>query len=107
MAPQSLDLRTKYCAGLRGRGGLAAAGGKTYCLTESVQGSVRDWLAEQADLTLAELAERLEKTHGLRVDLPCICRLLQAMGLPRKKGIRNTLLKLASHEAEFFLKHRN
>lgn len=85
----SLSFVEKLFTQLRSTGNLAPkphAGGRTSCLDELVQLSLRNWLAAQSDLTLAELAARLEKTHGLRVDLPRICRLLQKMGLPRKKS---------------------
>lgn len=53
----------------------------------NVEQSLRAWLDEQSDLTLAELAGRLEQTHGIRIGLPQLCRLLQKMGLPQQIGL--------------------
>lgn len=44
---------------------------------------VQRWMAEQNDLTLAELAERLQTHCGLHVSISCVHRLLQRLGLPR------------------------
>lgn len=46
---------------------------------------VRQWVADQPDLTLAELRERLEHHTGIQVSSPTMCRILQALGLRRKK----------------------
>jgi len=43
------------------------------------------WLEEQSDLTLAELAERLQSRCAIRVSLTAVCRLLRRLGLRRKK----------------------
>ncbi|MDB5743132.1 MAG: Transposase [Polaromonas sp.] len=43
------------------------------------------WLQEQPDLTLAELAERLQSEGGPAVSTPTLCRTLQRLGLRRKK----------------------
>lgn len=85
----SLSFVEKLFTQLRSTGNLAPkphAGGKPSRLDGKVQLDLRHWLQEQSDLTLAELAGRLEATHGIRVDLPQLCRLLQKMGLPRKKS---------------------
>jgi len=46
---------------------------------------LQQWLQEQPDLTLAELAERLDRTRSIKVSLSRCCRVLKEMGLPRKK----------------------
>ena len=46
---------------------------------------VQRWLAEQNDLTLAELAERLQTQCGLTVSISCVHRLLQRLHMRRKK----------------------
>ncbi len=46
---------------------------------------VQRWLTEQNDLTLAELAERLEAQCGLSVSISCVHRLLQRLHMRRKK----------------------
>jgi transposase len=43
------------------------------------------WLDEQADLTLAELADRLLAQYDLHVSPSCVWRLLRRLGLRRKK----------------------
>ena len=47
---------------------------------------VQRWLAEQNDLTLAELAERLQTQCGLTVSISCVHRLLQRLHMRRKKN---------------------
>jgi transposase len=46
---------------------------------------VQRWLAEQNDLTLAELAERLQTQCGLVVSISCVHRLMQRLHMRRKK----------------------
>ena len=46
---------------------------------------VQRWLAEQNDLTLAELDERLQIHCGLHVSISCVHRLLQRLHMRRKK----------------------
>ena len=43
------------------------------------------WLQEQPDLTLAEMAERLQAEGRPAVSTPTLCRALQRLGLRRKK----------------------
>ncbi len=43
------------------------------------------WLAEQPDLTLAELAEQLHAAGRPAASVPTLCRVLQRLGLRRKK----------------------
>jgi len=47
---------------------------------------VRQWVRENPDATLEELAVRLKQQCGLRVSVSTISRLLTRMGLPRKKS---------------------
>jgi transposase len=51
-----------------------------------VRQQVRQWVQEQPDLTLAELAERLCNATGIRASVPTLCRVLQQLDLPRKKN---------------------
>jgi hypothetical protein len=46
---------------------------------------LQQWLAEQPDLTLAELAERLDQSLHIQVSLSRLCKGLKELGLPRKK----------------------
>lgn len=43
------------------------------------------WLQEQPDLTLQELAQKLQAEGGPAVSAPTLCRALQSLGLRRKK----------------------
>lgn len=54
-------------------------------ITEAVKERIRGWLGQQADLTLAELRERLQAT-GLSVSRSRVGQVLQEMGLGRKKN---------------------
>ena len=46
---------------------------------------VQRWLQEQNDLTLAELADRLQAECGLCVSVSCVWRLMQRLHMRRKK----------------------
>lgn len=46
---------------------------------------LESWLQEQPDLTLAELAEKLQAQGCPPVSTPTVCRVLQQLGLRRKK----------------------
>lgn len=48
---------------------------------------LQHWLAEQSDLTLAELADRLQTQCDLHVSPSCVWRLLRRLGLRRKKRL--------------------
>lgn len=48
---------------------------------------LQHWLQEQSDLTLAELADRLQTQCGLHVSPSCVWRLLRRLGLRRKKRL--------------------
>jgi transposase len=71
---------------------LPHAGGKKPSLNEKARTSVRDAINENNDLTLKELRQLIKGKHKKEVSLPTISRLLQALGLPRKKS-RSTRLK--------------
>lgn len=46
---------------------------------------LRKWLEEQPDLTLKELIDRLATETGIAVSEPTMCRVLQQLGMCRKK----------------------
>lgn len=54
-------------------------------LTNEMQEFLRNELARQNDLTLAELSTRVGERFGLTVSTPTLCRTLQRMNLRRKK----------------------
>lgn len=64
---------------------------------------LQQWLQERPDLTLAELAQRLQAEQGLVVSPSALCRMLQQLGWRRKKrqsmppnGTRQRQVRLAS-----------
>jgi len=65
---------------------LPHAGGQKPSLTDKVRASVRNAISENNDLTLNELRQLLKRKHKKEVSAPTISRLLQALGLPRKKS---------------------
>jgi transposase len=53
---------------------------------------IRAAVRKQPDITLAELCEQVQTTHGVMASLSMMCRELQRLALPRKKsrsGIAN------------------
>jgi transposase len=71
---------------------LPHAGGKMPSLNEKARTSVREAIINNNDMTLKELRRFVKAKHKKEVSLPTICRLLQALGLPRKKS-RSTPVK--------------
>jgi transposase len=61
-------------------------GGKKPSLNEKARTSVRDAINENNDLSLKELPRLIKGKHKKEVPLPTISRLLQTLGLPRKKS---------------------
>ena len=64
---------------------LPPAGGKPSALDEQARGFVRDLLSQDNDLSREELCQRVERAYRQRVSCPTMCRVVQALGLPRKK----------------------
>ena len=54
-------------------------------LTAEMREYLRNLLAVQNDLSLAELSSLIESEFGLKVSPPTVCRALQRMNLRRKK----------------------
>jgi len=65
---------------------LPHAGGKAPILHDQARLFVQELVKENNDLTLAELRLKVARKHKQKVSLPTLCRLLQALGLPRKKS---------------------
>lgn len=59
--------------------------GRHALLDETHQAKLRQWLEEQSDLTLKELICRLHAATGTAVSEPTMSRVLQHMGMHRKK----------------------
>jgi transposase len=71
---------------------LPHAGGKRPALNEKARIALRNAIKENNDLTLEELRRFLKGTQRKEVSLSTLSRLLQALGLPRKKS-RSTLAR--------------
>lgn len=65
---------------------LPHGGGKKPSLNEKARTSVCDAINDNNDLSLKELRQLIKGKHKKEVSLPTISRLLQALGLPRKKS---------------------
>jgi transposase len=65
---------------------LPHAGGKKPALNEKARNFLAELVKRNNDLTLAQLCRRVKARHKKAVSVPTIGRLLQAMGLPRKKS---------------------
>ena len=62
------------------------AGGPRPALDAAADALVRRLVRENTDITLAELCARVADEKGRRVSVATMCRLLQRLGLPRKKS---------------------
>jgi transposase len=62
------------------------AGGVPSRIDAPARLQLQQWPAEQPDLTLAELVERLDQCLHIKVSSPRLCHVLQELGLPRKKS---------------------
>jgi transposase len=77
---------------------LPHAGGRSPALPVQARRFVQELVKENNDLTLAELRLQVERKHKKKVSLPTRCRVLQALGLPRKKS-RSTPAKEIRQES--------
>lgn len=48
---------------------------------------IRQWVEEQPDRTLEELVDRLAASTDIKVSVPTMSRILDRLGLPRKKRL--------------------
>ena len=62
------------------------AGGQKPRLGDATHGILRQLVRGHPDLTLDELCTRIAVETGVRVSVPTMCRVLQRLGLPRKKS---------------------
>jgi len=65
---------------------LPHAGGKQPLVDDKARGFIQDLLKQDNDLTLEELCQRVARAYRTRVSRPTMGRVLQALGLPRKKS---------------------
>jgi transposase len=62
------------------------AGGQRPRLDGTAQVQLRQLVRDQPDATLEELCTRMAAMTDIRVSVPTMCRLVQRLGLPRKKS---------------------
>lgn len=62
------------------------AGGQKPRLDAAAQAIVQRFVGDNPDATLVELCTRVAAAIGVRVSVPTMCRVLQRVGLPRKKS---------------------
>lgn len=86
----SLSFLEKLLRRHRATGAMAPkphAGGQRPRLDGAGQAQVRQLVRDQPDATLEELCTRAAERTGIRVSVPTMCRLVQRLGLPRKKNL--------------------
>jgi transposase len=62
------------------------AGGQKPALDAAAAALVRQLVHDHTDVTLEELCARVAAERGVRVSMATMCRVLQRLGLPRKKS---------------------
>ena len=77
---------------------LPHAGGRTATLDSAERERLRLLARDNDDATLAELCQLVEKKFKKSISNPAMCRLLQTLGLPRKKS-RSTPLSATLSES--------
>ena len=77
---------------------LPHAGGRRPAVNEKARQFIREALRQDNDLTLDELRRRLQAKHKQAISRPTMCRLLQTLGLPRKKS-RSTPVSATRRES--------
>jgi transposase len=86
----SLSFVEKLLQQVRTTGNAAAkkqGRGPSTRLNTATQEQVRHWVEQPPDITLAELADRLDRITGVRVRRSTLCRLLPRLGIPLKKRL--------------------
>ena len=62
------------------------AGGQRPVLDAAATSLVQQLVAHNADITLEELCARVAAERGIHISVATMCRVLQRLGLPRKKN---------------------
>jgi transposase len=86
----SLSFITKLLRRRRSTGSVAAkphAGGRTPLMSQVDCRRVRELIRQQPDATLAECCQSMADQGATRVSLPTMCRVLDKLGLHRKKRV--------------------
>jgi len=78
---------------------LPHGGGRTRTLTQPVHDRMHQLVLRCNDLTLTELCEQIAQAYPTRVSVSTLCRLLQHLGLPRKKR-RSTPQNVIPHASD-------
>jgi transposase len=97
----SLSFVEKLLRRRRTTGSLAPkphAGGQKPSLDAAADALVRQLVHDHPDMTLEELCARVAAGRGVRVSVATMCRVLQRLGLPRKKSrsMRPSAIRRAS-----------
>jgi transposase len=71
---------------VEGRRSSLRIGGHRKSLLAPVEPELRRWIADQPDLTLAEMCERLAKKHRIAIKIPALWHQLNRWGLSYKKN---------------------
>jgi len=61
-------------------------GGHRKSVLAPLESTIRAWIEEQPDLTLAEMCERLDREHGVSIKIPALWHQLDKWGLSFKKN---------------------
>lgn len=69
-----------------GRRSSLRIGGHRKSLLAPLEPELRKWIADQPDLTLAEMCERLAEKHGIAIRVPALWHQLNKWGLSYKKN---------------------
>ena len=89
----------RYCKLMADTGGVQPKqrGGYRRSRLEKHDETLRRWIAEQADLTLAELQERIARKLKVRLGLTALWHRLEHLGLSYKKNAARRRAKPARH----------
>ncbi len=66
---------------------LGHGGGQTAKLKENQVEYIRNQVEKQPDIELLEICQKVVKRFNVQVSAPTMCRILQKLGLPRKKKL--------------------
>ena len=89
VSPSFVERLSRRLRQTRSWAALPHGGGKARTL-QPYGAWLRAQIAEQSDVTLEELCERVHQTHGVPASPSMMCRELQRLHLPRKKSRSTT-----------------
>ena len=80
--------------------GTRAWGGARHSELIAFQGEMIGWITEQPDLTLAQMAERLMREHGVKASSSGLSSLLRRAGYTYKKSLLANEATRGKHKAK-------